>query len=282
MEKYEIGKKYTRTEIREIENAPGTNGKWVRGYFPHDGEMFIFSNFDGKASTGFDHGDTWLDENTFNWNASPKSSVTDKFISQLLDPACKSHLFTRKSEDNKKKGAPFTYQGLVTPIKVSGKDPVNIIWNVNNHVREFIEEDEKIPVSSDDASMFSKDDNRTVQKEREMIKRSSIVKNQALSDHNYQCEIDPTHATFLAKSSKKTYMEAHHIVPLSTQKYYKYKLDCVANISCLCPNCHRLIHLGVWDDKQPIIQKLYDTHKKDLADNGIALPSVDSLNIYYK
>ena len=32
MDKYKVGRRYTRTEIRDIENDPGTQGKWVQGY----------------------------------------------------------------------------------------------------------------------------------------------------------------------------------------------------------------------------------------------------------
>ncbi len=48
MDKYKVGRRYTRTEIRDIENDPGTQGKWVQGYLEHNGEIFIFSNFGGN------------------------------------------------------------------------------------------------------------------------------------------------------------------------------------------------------------------------------------------
>lgn len=65
MGKYVVGNYYTRTEIRKIENDPGNMEKWIRGYVEHNGEMFIFSTYVGEAYTGVDHGDKWIDGNTY-------------------------------------------------------------------------------------------------------------------------------------------------------------------------------------------------------------------------
>lgn len=142
MDKYKVGRRYTRTEIRDIENDPGTQGKWVQGYLEHNGEIFIFSNFGGKSYTGVDHGDRWIDKNkgTFNWNGMKKSNIENKNIKMMLDPRIKVHLFVRAVDP--KKGDPFTYFGIVNPISVSGKDPVNIIWQIDHTGITFLENDE--------------------------------------------------------------------------------------------------------------------------------------------
>lgn len=122
MLKYVVGQNYSRTDIRNIENDPGTQGKWVSGYVEHNNEMFIFSTYDGEASTGVDHGDRWINEDTFFWNAKKQSNLNHKLIKKLLDPSIKNHLFVRKSIPNKArlKVTPFTYKGLAEPIKVEG------------------------------------------------------------------------------------------------------------------------------------------------------------------
>ncbi len=64
----------------------------------------------------------------------------------------------------------------------------------------------------------------------------------------YSCEIDETHKTFISRRTQKSFMEAHHLVPVnsSLQIWDKYNInvDCVENIFSLCPNCHRAIHNG--------------------------------------
>ncbi|EAE2451622.1 DUF3427 domain-containing protein [Listeria monocytogenes] len=287
LDKYLIGSKYTRTEIRNLENDPGTMGKWDRGYLEHNKEIFIFSTYGGESYTGIDYGDKWIDSETFFWNGQKKSNVQHKHVKMMLDPNVDKRLFVRKSNSNKNKlkGAPFTYKGLVNPIKVSGENPINIIWKVNSNATNYIEMDDVsnfdnvgkgysiITFSNKDTALLS---------EREVIKRSDQLKKDCLKLNNYQCEINFLHDTFKSKRSEENYMETHHIIPISAQKYYDNKLDCLANISCLCPTCHRLIHYGIWKEKLPLLRKLYDSHFDNLKKSGIILQSFDAISIYYK
>ena len=69
-----------------------------------------------------------------------KSNIENKNIKMMLDPKIKVHLFVRAADP--KKGDPFTYFGIVNPISVSGKDPVNIIWQIDHTGITFLENDE--------------------------------------------------------------------------------------------------------------------------------------------
>ena len=82
----------------------------------------------------------------------------------------------------------------------------------------------------------------------------------ALSRANYQCEIDNNHSTFISKSSKENYVEAHHLIPFQVQDDIDWNLDVTHNIVSLCPNCHRKIHFGLFEDKKEILKKLYNKH----------------------
>jgi len=82
----------------------------------------------------------------------------------------------------------------------------------------------------------------------------------ALSRVNYQCEIDNNHSTFISKSSKENYVEAHHLIPFQVQDDIDWNLDVTHNIVSLCPNCHRKIHFGLFEDKREILKKLYNKH----------------------
>ncbi|WP_417650670.1 HNH endonuclease [Enterococcus faecalis] len=76
-------------------------------------------------------------------------------------------------------------------------------------------------------------------------------------------------------------METHHIIPLSAQRYYKNKLDCTANLSCLCPTCHRSIHYGKKEDKLPLLKQIYEKHIDDIIKSGIEIESLESVLLYY-
>ena len=105
----------------------------------------------------------------------------------------------------------------------------------------------------------------------ESWKRSSIVKVQTLESSDYKCEIDFGHTTFTAKSTNKPYMEGHHIIPMNKQQQFNISLDVYANVICLCPVCHRLLHYGIEDEKKGVLKQIYINRMERLSSCGIRL-----------
>ena len=106
-------------------------------------------------------------------------------------------------------------------------------------------------------------------------KRSSIIKRQSIESAGYQCEINPKHTTFTAKSTEQQYMEGHHAIPLKYQDKFTRSLDVYANIICLCPICHRLLHYGVASEKENVLSKIYFERSGRLAVSGIKISKDD-------
>ena len=100
-------------------------------------------------------------------------------------------------------------------------------------------------------------------------RRSSIIKMQSIESAGYECEVNPTHVTFTAKSTGMPYMEGHHALPMKCQDRFKSSLDIYANIVCLCPTCHRLLHYGIASEKASVIDKIYYDRADRLAASGI-------------
>lgn len=100
-------------------------------------------------------------------------------------------------------------------------------------------------------------------------KRSSIIKIQAMQSAGYECEVNPNHKTFTAKSTEKPYMEGHHALPMRFQDKFTSSLDVYANVVCLCPTCHRLLHYGIYSEKKSVIDKIYYDRADRLAVSGI-------------
>lgn len=111
--------------------------------------------------------------------------------------------------------------------------------------------------------------------------RDPKVAGQALSAANYQCEVEATHPTFISQAKKQPYIEAHHLVPMALQDKFDKSLDVIANIVGLCPNCHKLLHLGQPEDKEPLLRKLLVARTSRLKAAGLQI-DYPSLFTHYK
>ena len=62
-------------------------------------------------------------------------------------------------------------------------------------------------------------------------------------------------------------MEGHHIIPVSRKESFTQDLDVVENILCLCPTCHRKIHLATSEIKQLMLEEIIDKTQISLCFN---------------
>ena len=112
------------------------------------------------------------------------------------------------------------------------------------------------------------------------FKRNLKVSAFALQEARFSCEIDSSHRTFTAKSSRKNYVEAHHLIPLSHQSEFDSNLDIPENIVSLCPNCHKLVHFGVFSEKKNLLLNLFKKRKDQLKKHNIDLSEAEFLSFY--
>lgn len=110
-------------------------------------------------------------------------------------------------------------------------------------------------------------------------KRSSIIKNQVLEAADFKCEINGSHETFVAKSTGHQYMEGHHVIPIHKQIYFNNSLDVYANVICLCPICHRMLHYGLDRDRGILLNQIYYERSMRLANSGIKLTKNDFMKM---
>jgi 5-methylcytosine-specific restriction endonuclease McrA len=116
------------------------------------------------------------------------------------------------------------------------------------------------------------------------VKRNPAIAKRRLLMADYKCEIDSGHQTFTSCSTNKNYVEVHHLVPLQIEiqeEFGNNSLDNEANIFSLCPNCHRLLHHAVIDEKEDLLRRLFETRKKQLKTAGIDL-TIEKLISYYR
>lgn len=102
----------------------------------------------------------------------------------------------------------------------------------------------------------------------------------ALNKANHSCEFDVTHSSFKSKYTGKMYVEGHHLIPINFGEEFKHSLDVESNIISLCPNCHKKIHNSVTEERNVMIEKLYNERKDGLKEKGIEITLEELKNKY--
>jgi len=109
-------------------------------------------------------------------------------------------------------------------------------------------------------------------------RRNPQIAANALANAKDMCEIDNSHITFKRKSNSRPYLEVHHLIPLSFQKYFKYSLDVTCNVVVLCSNCHNKLHFGLNIEND--LRKLYNLRIAGMKKNHIDIPFESLLKCY--
>ena len=123
--------------------------------------------------------------------------------------------------------------------------------------------------------------NLTIDDDDEIEYSSQNMKEFAKQQSDFMCEFNREHRTFISKSKQQQYVEAHHLIPFSERKNFDVSIDIVENIVCLCPNCHRKIHLAIDEDKIELIRPLLNNKIKDLHKMWVNITE-DKLFSFYK
>jgi len=103
-----------------------------------------------------------------------------------------------------------------------------------------------------------------------------------LVEQKFQCEVDPSHETFLSASLEQPYMEVHHLIPISLTPLIPegWSLDVKSNLVCLCPNCHRKFHFAQKQQKAELVRHFLDKRNDALIKAKIRLPTEQVLKAY--
>ena len=101
--------------------------------------------------------------------------------------------------------------------------------------------------------------------------RDRIIVQQVLRACTYRCEVNGTHETFVARSTKLPYLEGHHLVPLAQQARFGNSLDVYANLIGLCPLCHRKLHYAENGIRRGMLAPLYDARAARFSKSGIGM-----------
>lgn len=114
---------------------------------------------------------------------------------------------------------------------------------------------------------------------KEYPRDKEVVKS-ALESASYECEFDSEHKYFINSTTNENYVEGHHLLPLKYHEDVSFHIDTQSNVASLCPVCHRLLHHGIYEVKEPIIRKLYKEHKSSLNQSGLDIGLPRLLEMY--
>lgn len=146
-------------------------------------------------------------------------------------------------------------------------------------IQKKIDESEGYTIQSDiDAANNRKPELNAIGSSR--YRTNTRLAKTVIKKHNYICEIDGTHVSFINRKGKQ-YMEAHHLIPMSSQKdFLPINIDREENIVCICPNCHKAIHYGSSEEKKDRLCKLFNLREKLLNAQGISIDKETILKLY--
>jgi len=120
-----------------------------------------------------------------------------------------------------------------------------------------------------------------------VIAKDSKISKSALIEAKYICAINKAHNTFIT-TYKIPYMEGHHLIPCTIKnskdfmEKFNKNIDCLENIVCICPNCHREVHYGEWTSKSEKIKIMFNKQKDKLEKIGLLINEEELLNLYKK
>lgn len=114
----------------------------------------------------------------------------------------------------------------------------------------------------------------------QLYKRDKKVAVQSIKDNHFLCQININHRWFKSSATHENYVEAHHIIPISTQALFEYSIDCVPNIASLCPVCHRQIHYDYKENKVKLLEILWNQNKEGIERAGINIKFNELVELY--
>ena len=115
---------------------------------------------------------------------------------------------------------------------------------------------------------------------KEEYPRDENIKNHALKDAHYQCELDESHISFISQKTAKNYVEGHHLIPVNQHSKFKYDLDVSENIISLCPECHRMLHHAEKRQIRSGLSKLLEQRSDALKEVGLDISLDELVEVY--
>ena len=232
-----VGKKYSRRELRHLYGeSDARGGNWDTGYVEKGGQLLAFVNVGTPGRVGPDLPNKFNEETgELVWHSKPGRNSSQPQLQRIINGTLVSHFFLRWNNDNPK----FLYigQGRVSSftdgVVLASGDTVtrmNISFDVSEH-----------HAPSPEASMPTRNFNRSVRVSINRYERNPILRQQCLDHFGYDCQICNFSFSECYGELGEEFCHVHHIEPLS-QTGGEGNLDPIKDLIPVCPNCHAMLH----------------------------------------
>ena len=227
-----IDQSYSRPDVKNIagigRHAKG--GNWDTGIVEHAGEFVLFTNVGTEGRTGHHYGNRW-EGKLLRWYHKNGSHLAWPSVQNLLIPGRRIHLFWRTTNN-----VPFKYAGLATAVEVADTSPVEILWTFNIAGLEtpLIETPDELPTM-----MYREGTARQVLVNA--YERDPEAHRACIAHYGHTCVVCGFSFEMKFGRLGAGFIHVHHLIPLA-EIGRDYKVNPIADLRPICPNCHAMLH----------------------------------------
>lgn len=237
-----------------------------RGEIPSGSELteYIPSYYSRNIGTDLDEQNLFVDVTTF-------FKVDSKYLDNI------------KLESNSENILSIRNSSSIFLVNID-EELEKLLVNISNNIEANYQYQVEQEVVSKDIKLEDKPKAKplkTLENGTSSYKRDVKTSKNAIVIARYLCEIDQNHKNFTSRVTEKNYVEAHHLIPMEYQDDFESSIDVEANIVSLCVSCHKKLHHGIFEDMEPMLEKLYRERISRLNDCNIKITK-DQLLKYYK
>ena len=258
----------------------------------------LFDELQNKASRSWDrlaHGFSYANPSKYIALSSPNRNILciESYVGKEISEFSRSISLMRITGSNylklndklakSEQTIPFiSHQGYLIDkeIKNGFQDFKN-----NKHIYEEIENKQIKNFDHEIETNFNLKLYEKVKNTKQYKQRSERIRKEALSHSGYDCFCDCKKQYFTSRTTKQHFLETHHLIPMCYQKDSRFQtinLDCVENIVCLCPHCHRKLHLGTYKECKNDLDTLFTKNENNFKKMKIHMTLRQFINLYFK
>jgi 5-methylcytosine-specific restriction protein A len=229
---FEVGEEYTKNDIYHICSVPPEKqrGNWDTGYTKYGDDWFIFANVGTPGRTGHDYGNRFIGDD-LHWYGRTNSRLGQPSIESLINPEGNIYIFYREESRS-----PFIFAGLGSVKSVRDETPIQITWQFR---RSSENRPEVLPEEVLEPEKYL--EGSTKQISVNTYERNPHARKKCVQHYGYDCAVCGFNFEKAFGVLGEGYIHVHHLIQLS-EIGQEYRLDPIADLRPVCPNCHAMLH----------------------------------------